>query len=94
MQAATQIYEAEVADLIEVLRGVPNSARTTMLVGHNPGVQQLVLSLARPGDSASAALVSAKFPTTGLAVLAVPGSWSDLTPGQARMEQFVVPRGG
>jgi phosphohistidine phosphatase len=93
VRAVGQIYEAEVADLIEVIHGFPISARTAMLVGHNPGVQDLVLHLARPDDGASTAQVSAKFPTSGLAVLAIAGPWSELGPGQATVERFVVPRG-
>lgn len=93
VRAAERIYEAEVPDLMQVLRGVSNHVQTAMLVGHNPGVQELVLNLARPDGGASTALASAKFPTSGLAVLTVPGTWAELGPGQATMEQFVVARG-
>ena len=64
-----RVYEAEVGDLVEVLRAVPDDLGTVLLVGHNPGVQDLVLSLAGHGSESAAALAAAKFPTSGLAVL-------------------------
>jgi phosphohistidine phosphatase len=66
---------------------------TVLLVGHNPGVQDLVVTLAGKKSEPGAALAAAKFPTSGLAVLAVPGTWSGLGPEAASLEEFVVPRG-
>lgn len=67
--------------------------RTVLLVGHQPGVQELVLSLAGSGDEEALARVRTKFPTSAFAVLALPGAWDGLVPGAAVLADFVVPRG-
>ncbi|WP_443080564.1 SixA phosphatase family protein [Streptomyces sp. PTD5-9] len=67
--------------------------RTVLLVGHQPGVQELVLSLAGGGDEEALARVRTKFPTSAFAVLALPGAWDGLVPGAAVLADFVVPRG-
>ncbi len=95
-----QIYGADAASLLDLVHQVPKDVRTLLLVGHAPGIPDLALLLAhdRPaasaGDAAGDALqrASGKFPTAGVAVLAIPGAWSDLEPGHAQLTDFVVPR--
>jgi phosphohistidine phosphatase len=62
-----------------------------MIIGHNPGVQQLVLTLARRDDSVRR--LETKFPTGALATLTFNDtSWRDLRPATAELTGFVVPR--
>jgi phosphohistidine phosphatase len=65
-----------------------------MLIGHNPSIQELALTLANNGDSRQlTARLAEKFPTAGLAAFVVPsGEWSELGRGHARLERFLVPR--
>lgn len=93
VKASSRVYDASSEALLDVLRAVPDDVGTVLLVGHNPGVQDLVVSLAGSGSEPAAALAAAKFPTSGLALLRVPGPWSGLAAGGASLEQFVVPRG-
>lgn len=86
-----RVYEASLDDLLDVLRQTPKEHRCVLLVGHNPGVQDLVLTLAERGDDL--ALAETKYPTSGLAVLDIQGKWSDLGARGASLEEFVVPRG-
>ncbi|MFD8542920.1 SixA phosphatase family protein [Streptomyces sp. NPDC059649] len=44
-----RVYGASVAELVEVLREVPEQRRTVLLIGHQPGVQDVVLSLVGEG---------------------------------------------
>jgi phosphohistidine phosphatase len=60
-----------------------------MLVGHNPGLQQVALLLARPGPDLEE--LAAKFPTAALATLAISG-WDTLGHGTAELTDFVRPR--
>ncbi|HEY4139384.1 MAG TPA: histidine phosphatase family protein [Casimicrobiaceae bacterium] len=41
-----RIYEATLATLLDIVRGLPDSSGAPLLVGHNPGLHQLVLELA------------------------------------------------
>jgi len=74
--------------------GNPGHVQSLMLVGHNPGMEDLVLSLV-PDDGSSPLrdLVEEKFPTASLAVLAWDSdNWADLREGGARLVQFTRPR--
>jgi phosphohistidine phosphatase len=64
-----------------------------MLVGHNPGLQDLVLNLAPAREAALVARVEAKFPTAAFATidLAV-DRWAEVAPGTGTLVDFVVPR--
>ncbi|MFE6686352.1 SixA phosphatase family protein [Streptomyces sp. NPDC057743] len=88
-----RVYQASGAALLEVVRAVPERWRTALLIGHLPGVQDLVLSLTGGGDDEALARAREKFPTSALAVLTLPGGWADLAPGRAELTDFVVPRG-
>ncbi|WP_431961859.1 SixA phosphatase family protein [Actinacidiphila sp. bgisy160] len=88
-----RVYAATARALLDVLREAPDDVATLLLVGHNPGVQDLVLRLT--GEARADALLRAadKFPTSALAVLAWPGFWSSLAPERARLDDFAIPRG-
>jgi phosphohistidine phosphatase len=88
-----RVYDASMLTLLGVVHEVPESVRTLLLVGHNPGMQELTLALA--GEAVGDALQRAreKFPTSAIAVLTIPGPWSALAPGAALLADLVVPRG-
>jgi len=86
------LYGADAHDLLAVLRQVPDDVTSVMVVGHNPGLEDLVRALGRDGDAGLIARVHAKFPTAALATLAFDGPWTTLGSGDpARLEAFVVP---
>ncbi|WP_030266866.1 SixA phosphatase family protein [Streptomyces sp. NRRL B-24484] len=88
-----RLYGADGDDLVEVVRGLDPAAATVLLVGHQPGVQDLVEFMAGgPGGEAMDRL-RAKYPTSGVAVLALTGPWRDAASGSARLVDFAVPRG-
>ncbi|MFJ2056008.1 SixA phosphatase family protein [Streptomyces sp. NPDC087908] len=41
-----RVYGADATELLDVLHGVPDEVGTLLLVGHNPGLEELVLLLA------------------------------------------------
>ncbi|MBT2479682.1 histidine phosphatase family protein [Streptomyces sp. ISL-94] len=88
-----RLYGASAGELLGVVREIPAQVRTLMLIGHNPGVQELVLLLAGEADGFALEQTRSKFPTSAIAVLRVPGPWSSLEPGAARLTEMVVPRG-
>ena len=90
VQIESKLYAASAADLLEVLHGVPDEVESVMLVGHNPGIQDLALILARPGSES--VRVRSKFPTAALATLELRGSWRELTPGSAELVSLVKPK--
>jgi phosphohistidine phosphatase len=89
-----RLYAAGVPALLDAVHAAPDPVRTLLLIGHNPGLEELVLELA--GDSLDDALdvARAKFPTSAVAVLAWHGSrWRDLASGTALLTDLIVPRG-
>ncbi|GHJ41184.1 histidine phosphatase family protein [Streptomyces sp. TS71-3] len=88
-----RIYAADVDRLLDVLREVFDQYRSVLLIGHHPGVQDLVLALSSGGDNEGLTRLRTKFPTSAIAVMTQPGRWADLAPGTALLTKFAVPRG-
>ncbi len=85
------LYAASAQELLERLRAVPDAIGSVMMIGHNPGLQELALLLASRG--ADLARLGEKFPTGALATLAVEsGGWAALQPGDAELVDYAVPR--
>jgi phosphohistidine phosphatase len=89
-----RLYAAGPAGLLTVVREVPAEVETLLLIGHNPGLEELVLALARDGLDDTLERVRTKFPTSAIAVLSWRGAtWRDLGPGTALLTSLTVPRG-
>lgn len=89
-----RLYGADVPELLEAVREVPDQVRTLLLIGHNPGLEELVLELAGDGLDDALDEVRTKFPTSAVAILAWHGnSWQELAPGTALLTDVTVPRG-
>jgi phosphohistidine phosphatase len=84
----TRLYGATAGELLARLKMVPASVGSVLLIGHNPGIEQLTRML----DDEGLASVE-KFPTAGLAVLHLPiDTWNELTPRIGHVDRFVSPR--
>ncbi|WP_156622555.1 MULTISPECIES: histidine phosphatase family protein [unclassified Mycobacterium] len=88
-----RLYGATPGTMIEEINTVADDVKTLLVVGHEPTMSALALGLAGSGTDATAAEgISAKFPTSAIAVLAVPSGWEDLELGRAALIGFEVPR--
>jgi phosphohistidine phosphatase len=86
-----RLYGATPDMLLELLRGVPETVASVMLIGHNPGLERLAVRLARPSPQLRA--LEAKYPTAALATLAFGvSSWRALDVGTGELVGFVRPR--
>jgi phosphohistidine phosphatase len=82
-----ELYGAGAQELLGRLRRITATVGTVLLIGHNPGIHDLAISLA--GDPSRLG----SFPTAGLADLDIPtGTWDQLGPGKAALHAFVIPR--
>ena len=85
------LYGADVRALLRRLRRLPETASTVMVVGHNPGLQELAGELASRG--ADLDRLRARFPTAALAVLTVSAAkWREMTFGEAELVDLVEPK--
>ena len=88
-----RIYEAPVARLLAVLRDVEPNVRALLMIGHNPGFEDLALRLIGHGDRSASERLSEKFPTAALAVIDFDlESWAEVAAGAGRLERFVTPK--
>jgi phosphohistidine phosphatase len=86
------LYAAGDGELLARVREVPDDVASVLLIGHNPGVQDLAIGLAGPDLGDVAARVRQRFPTGGLATFELDGTWRHAAPGRVRLVSFVVPR--
>lgn len=87
------IYEAVPAAILAAIRAAPPGARRLLVIGHNPGLEDLSAILAcNRSDAAALATLREKFPTGALARFAVEAEWRNLAGGGARLTDFVRPK--
>lgn len=85
------LYHAPPSKIIEHLNEVPDSARSVLLIGHNPGLQEFTVLLAGESGDALAQRVAEAYPTGALAEFEI-DSWAKVGPGSGRLTRFVTPR--
>jgi phosphohistidine phosphatase len=85
-----RLYGASEAGLFERLRMLPEEIGSVMLIGHNPGLEELGLGLASEGEGL--AQMREKYPTAALATLDLPAErWSNIERGSAELVGYVRP---
>jgi phosphohistidine phosphatase len=68
-------------------------ARTLLLIGHNPSIQDAAVDLIGHGNPVLRDEIAEKFPTAGLAVIDFDQeNWGSLRPGSGRIVAFFRPR--
>jgi phosphohistidine phosphatase len=89
-----RIYLATSPSLIELLREQEGDPASMMLIGHNPGLEDVIFDLV-PDDGSSPLrdVVEDKFPTASYAVMEIDiDNWADLEDGSARLVHLIRPR--
>jgi phosphohistidine phosphatase len=86
-----KLYSAGSKELTTRLRRLSNATDSVLVIGHNPAMQELAVSLVRKGRKSEA--LREKFPTGALAVLDVPiNEWRSIQPGEASLADFATPK--
>lgn len=84
----SRIYQADVLTLLAVLKSRHQDQRV-LLVGHNPGLEDLLLKLTSHSVPLSA---NGKYlPTAALAQLTFKGAWTELSEGAATLVTLIRP---
>lgn len=85
------LHGASEARLLARLRALPPEVGSVLVIGHNPGLEQLALALASEG--AELARMREKYPTAALATIDVPADrWNALERGGGELVAYVRPR--
>lgn len=78
------IYEASLGRLLKIVSQIDESMNTALLVGHNPGFEELLAALT--GESQ-------RMPTAALACIELNiEKWSDVTAGSGKLAWLVKPK--
>jgi phosphohistidine phosphatase len=96
IQSMDGLYLADVPQLLSILREVPDSARSVLLIGHNPGLHDLASTLMgeqamTPANDMTRRLAKS-YPTGALADFTLSGAWHELGEGGGRLVHFLRPR--
>ena len=79
-----------------MLRGTAETARSVLLLGHNPGLHELAMLLVGPQAMDLRAPATRRlaegYPTGALAEFTVAGSWKLIGEGGGRLLRFLCPR--
>ncbi len=104
VQYVDRIYDSTPGMVIDEIHGARSrfagaigdhgNLSTLLVVGHEPVMSSLALNLANPAtcNGAVAQEISAKFPTSSIAILRTIGPWAQLKPGSAELVDFHVAR--
>jgi phosphohistidine phosphatase len=77
------LYGADVDELFDVVRALPNDVATVMIVGHNPGIEDF---------SASLSGQPVRYPTAALGTIELSNEhWSDVAPMSGTLAAHVTP---
>jgi phosphohistidine phosphatase len=86
-----RLYEASPAALLKALKELPGNAGHVMIVGHNPGLQELAARLAPP-DSEARHQFREKLPTAAVVSFSFGvDTWKDLKPGTGQLQLSISP---
>ncbi len=79
------LYHASASTLLDVVKKTPDSVDTLMIVGHNPGLTDIVDSLCGEGP--------ANLPTGSVTFIELPGdSWKKVRPGEGKLRSHDYPK--
>ena len=91
-----ELYLAPAEKMLAMLHSVPETARSVLLIGHNPGMHNLALALIGPAGLArggrDAEALGEKYPTGALAEFAIATPWWGLEEGGGRLVRFLCPK--
>ncbi len=76
------VYMADVSDLLDVIATTPEECSSLMIVGHNPGLEDLLFYLTEELDIPEDGKV---MPTATVAVLETESSWAGLEHASCRL---------
>ena len=79
-----RIYEASLATLVQIVSEIEDDKPSAMLVGHNPGMEEMLAFLTRE---------TRQMPTCALARIGFDdASWKEVGRGMGKLEWFVTPK--
>jgi phosphohistidine phosphatase len=92
-QFEERVYDASPQTILAVIHGASAKAGTVLIIGHNPGLQELAATLIASGDVEARQRLKEEFPTAAVAVISFAiDDWRGVHPLGGRLEHFVSPK--
>ena len=86
-------YLASASSLLEIIHDTPDAVERLLLVGHNPGLEDLVLMLVPDEGDGARDEVEEKYPTASLVAIDFDTEhWAEIQAGKGRLIYFKRPR--
>jgi len=86
-----RMYLASEKMLLHIVQEIPESSDAPLLVGHNPGLHQLVVELTRPDSHGLHERAAHKFPTAALARIELAANrWADVKAGSGELAELIL----
>ena len=93
IQFEPRMYGASTDVLLLLVRELPDTVRAPLLVGHNPGLERLLVELTRDDEKGLRHQIAGKYPTGALAVMELPAHrWTDVAPGSGKIVELILPK--
>src|SRR6266849_1792892 len=88
-----RLYAATPQAVLSIVRAQDNAARTLLVIGHNPGLQEAAELLIAAGDVELRERLREKFPTAALAVIDFTiDKWRSIHERSGRLDRYITPR--
>jgi phosphohistidine phosphatase len=79
--------------ILDAVRGKAETAKSVMVVGHNPSIERLAQRLIGKGDAKLRKRLAEKYPTGALAVISFDAKdWDAVEDGKGTLSVFIRPR--
>ena len=86
-----RMYAATQEMLLSIVRDIRENSHAPLLVGHNPGLQQLIVALTRNDGHGLRRHVEQKFPTAALAAIQLPAHrWIEVKPATGEITDLIL----
>jgi phosphohistidine phosphatase len=87
-----RLYEASAHDILQIIKETASSVHALLLVGHNPGFEQLASHLTGTAHPAALSLLRPGCPPAGLIVIDfATDAWAEVSARSGHLERFETP---
>src|SRR4029077_4922488 len=88
-----KLYGADPTDLLQIIRmASATDPKRLMVVGHNPGMHELALTLTGSGDATAKKALDHNLPTAGVAIFGLAiDDWNDVAFRRGKLVRFTSP---
>jgi phosphohistidine phosphatase len=87
-----RVYLASCVTLLDLVHEAPEEAENLLLVGHNPGLEDLVLMLVPDDGEPLRDRLEEKMPTASVVTMCGGDGWDSFATGKAKLIRFDRPR--